>query len=384
MAPGCAPAPRAGPRPQVSGRQGRTARAGPPSVQRAPRVFPRCLVPASWGVLRTRFSLWSALPSEPGIGGEVDPVPLRERGCGNRGSPTPVSVTAPSGARSPSDRRSGDRQPAGLPEGLCVCVCAPHTGPSSGRRRRTGTDRGTPRDIRGPSEATPLESRAHVRHPRVTVGGGQRHSAAALFGWSLRSLGARSPGTDGGTGPAARRLGFAPRRALRLPPRVPPPPGRWVGICSCQPRDVCGGWAVTQSGAQSGGLCWLRGSRLRARARCTPLPRGPRVRGSDRWVSGHAADLEWAAVSGCVSGTPHSAARQGRRPGACAPWGAPVPRPRSGRAGSAGPRPPPSIPAFMNAVSEGSQAGPPEGPPEGLVTVQPPHPRPPPRPGPCP
>lgn len=171
MAPGCAPAPRAGPRPQVSGRQGRTARAGPPSVQRAPRVFPRCLVPASWGVLRTRFSLWSALPSEPGIGGEVDPVPLRERGCGNRGSPTPVSVTAPSGARSPSDRRSGDRQPAGLPEGLCVCVCAPHTGPSSGRRRRTGTDRGTPRDIRGPSEATPLESRAHVRHPRVTVGG---------------------------------------------------------------------------------------------------------------------------------------------------------------------------------------------------------------------
>lgn len=115
---------------------------------------------------------------------------------------------------------------------------------------------------------------------------------------------------------------------------------------------------MTQSGAQSGGLCWLRGSRLRARARCTPLPRGPRVRGSDRWVSGHAADLEWAAVSGCVSGTPHSAARQGQRPGACAPWGAPVPRPRSGRAGSAGPRPPPSIPAFVNAVSEGSQAGP--------------------------
>lgn len=225
---------------------------------------------------------------------------------------------------------------------------------------------------------------AHTSDTHGRPWGGQWHSAAALFGWSLRSLGARSPGTDGGTGPAARRLGFAPRRALRLPPRVPPPPGRWVGICSCQPRDVCGGWAVTQSGAQSGGLCWLRGSRLRARARCTPLPRGPRVRGSDRWVSGHAADLEWAAVSGCVSGTPHSAARQGRRPGACAPWGAPVPRPRSGRAGSAGPRPPPSIPAFVNAVSEGSQAGPPEGPPEGLVTVQPPHPRPPPRPGPCP
>lgn len=204
----------------MSGRQGRTARAGPPSVQRAPRVFPRCLVPASWGVLRTRFSLWSALPSEPGIGGEVDPVPLRERGCGNRGSPTPVSVTAPSGARSPSDRRSGDRQPAGLPEGLCVCVCAPHTGPSSGRRRRTGTDRGTPRDIRGPSEATPLESRAHVRHPRVTVGGGSvALSRGAL--WVVAAVSGRKVpryGRRDGAGSATSRVCSAPGPA--------PPPTR--------------------------------------------------------------------------------------------------------------------------------------------------------------
>lgn len=163
-------APRAGPRPQVSGRQGRTARAGPPSVQRAPRVFPRCLVPASWGVLRTRFSLWSALPSEPGIGGKSTPSRFVRGGVGTAARQRQFqSLRRPvPAARVTDGLATGSLQ--AFPRG-CACVCAPHTGPSSGRRRRTGTDRGTPRDIRGPSEATPLESRAHVRHPRATVGG---------------------------------------------------------------------------------------------------------------------------------------------------------------------------------------------------------------------
>lgn len=101
---------------------GRAAGARLPSVQKAPRVCPRCFVPASWDVLRNRFSLWSALPSEPEIGGESTPSRFT-KGCGNRGSaPTLTSVTAPSSARSPSDGDGVVTATLQVFPGGCVCV----------------------------------------------------------------------------------------------------------------------------------------------------------------------------------------------------------------------------------------------------------------------